>query len=460
MFVLMIFLSAWPEFMHDAQHTGRSPVVVQDSLEVGWIYNHPSGSSWIWAEPVLDDQGNIYYGSGNYFVAVDSSGSQRWSKYTSHVFAGPAAVVGDTVYFGCSEGYLSACHLDGTEIWQFPLVHPMSGGPVIGEGGVIYIGDAYQPNYSRLYAINPDGTQKWVVTFDSSDACYTTPALDPAGDYVYITPGNWYLYAIDASSGDTVWRYRSAASFNVQYSSPSVLDLGTKHRIFFGDLGNLSGYAYWYCIKKDGSLDWRVQTGNSIQNTASFGSDHTIYLGDNDGVLRAVDTTGQVKWQKTFGCNISDPTVDGKDQVLVGTENGYLNVLDGANGNTIQQINLGMSNVSTPVIGADGRVYVIAGGGDLVCLRRKIGIAEGKGMNLVSVRVFPNPASERFHIRQDHGRIARIRIYDPIGRAVYSGFLKGGLDWRPLDGRPGVYFLECRIESGEVIREKLLFLNH
>jgi len=448
MAILLMIASVWPQFMHDAQHTGRSPVVVPDSLQISWIYDHPGGISWTWAQPVLDDEGNIYYGSGSYFVSVDTGGNLRWSKQTAHVFGGPAAVVGDTVYFACSEGYLAACDLNGTEFWRFPLVHPVNGGPMVGEDGTIYIGDvSSQPNQAVLYAINPDGSQKWSADFDSSDGCYTTPALDRDGKQVYITPGNWYLHAVDAVNGSKIWRYRSSAAFNIQYSSPSVLG----SMIFFGDLGNLSGYAYWYCIGKDGSLKWRIQTANSIQNTASFGLDNTIYFGDNDGVLRAVDTLGNLKWQRSFGCDISDPVVDANNRILIGTEGGYLYLLDGSSGSIIQQIYLSHGNLSTPIPGPDGQVYVIGGGGDLICLKGKIGIQEGRNQKHPGIVVRPNPSSDRFRIITPPG--ARIRIYEPTGRLIHTAISRGEVVWHPLKGY-GVYFLEV---DGH--QQKLIYLR-
>jgi outer membrane protein assembly factor BamB len=381
MFLLfLIVLSPWNQFMKDPMHTGKTDIVIPDTLEIGWVFNSPTSTpTWNWLQPVIDKEGNIYFSAASHFLSVDSLGNLRWSKYTSHSFACTPAIAGDTVYFTSSEGILFSCDLNGNELWTFSLYHPINSGITISSNGTLYIGDAGQNETGVLYSINPDGTLKWSTVFQNSTGWYTTPALSHEENTVYVTPGNWDLYAVNASDGNIKWSFPSEAAFNTQYSSPSVILHNDSHFVIFGDLGNFSGNSYWYAVKStDGSEKWRVTCGNSIQNTASYDPNTgIIYLADNDGIIRAVDTMGNLKWTKGFGAVLSDIVIDGEGKIIFGTETGYIYIINGSNGEEIFSMYLGMPYSSTPVIGKNGKVYVIAGSHDLLCLHKKTYINSG-----------------------------------------------------------------------------------
>jgi len=463
-FPLLLFASPWPQFMYDAQHSGRTDIVVQDNLSVAWTYTPPqSAPAWMWNQPVLDDDGNIYYAAGNYFISVDPNGAHRWDRYTSHTFGGPAAVYGDTVYFACSEGALFAYTTDGTQLWTFPMIHPVNGGPIVGSDGTIYIGDDITvQDTAYVYAVNPDGTQKWSTPFDSSNGIYTTPALDPDEDKLYVTAGDWYVHGLSTSDGSILWSYYLQSNFNINYSSPSVAEWnGTKY-VFCGDLGNFSGYATWYALTDSGVLHWNVFTDNSIQHTAAFDIDGSSYLGSNDGVLRKVDINGDPVWSRNFGdVYISNPIIDGAGNVLIGTEDNHLYVLNGTDGSILQNITLS-GDVSCPIIGADGEVYVVVGSGYLVCLKNSSVVEEyGNSKESCKLEVFPNPSYGIFNLRYNAETVpCRLEVYNTAGRKVCEKEFSNTATWDPLDNPPGIYFIRVKPAVGEEIKTKLILLSH
>ena len=456
--------SVWPQFMHDPQHSGRTDIVVQEDLGVVWTYYPPqSAPAWMWSQPVLDDNGNIYYPAGNYFISVDPSGNERWNRYTSHTFAGPGAVFGDTVYFACSEGALFAYTTDGNFLWQFPMIHPMNGGPIVDQNGIIYIGDDVTvQDTAYVYAINPDGSQRWATPVDSSNGIYTTPALDPDGDKIYLTTGDWYLHAFSTTDGSIIWNYPLQSNFNINYSSPSVMVYDASKYIFCGDLGSFSGYATWYAVDESGNLHWNFLTDNSIQHTAAFDTSGCSYLGSNDGILRKVDINGDTVWTRSFGnFYISNPIIDGAGNVLIGCEDNHLYVLNGADGSILQNITLS-GDVACPILGSEGEVYVIVGSGNLVCLKNTSGVNQKGSDNISRLEVFPNPSKTCFSvILSGYNRSCMLEVYNIAGLRIFRQRFKKSMVWQPKDNPAGVYFLKVKDDNGYTIaQEKVILLPH
>jgi hypothetical protein len=66
---------------------------------------------------------------------------------------------------------------------------PVSSSPAIGSDGTVYVGSSDK----YLYAINPNGSQKW--RFLTGDAVHSSPAIGTDGT-IYVGSDDGYLYAI------------------------------------------------------------------------------------------------------------------------------------------------------------------------------------------------------------------------------------------------------------------------
>ena len=69
----------------------------------------------------------------------------------------PAIASNGILYVGSYDFNLYAINPDGTQKWVFPTKYFIDSSPAIGPDGTIYVGSEDK----NLYAINPDGTQKW-----------------------------------------------------------------------------------------------------------------------------------------------------------------------------------------------------------------------------------------------------------------------------------------------------------
>src|SRR5271157_278500 len=150
--------------------------------------------------------------------------------------------------------------------------------PVVGPDGTIYIlasmGDVRppddpehnafwmsEPGRAYLYAISPDGTQKWRSDLGSGEAGYGSPQvplkIGPSGAIYVAYSGK--LYAID-SHGSGKWKFPFTGEF-------SWLDAGPHDIVYF-----FAGKVL-YAVSSDGALKWK----KSSQVKPIVGPDGTVY---------------------------------------------------------------------------------------------------------------------------------------------------------------------------------------
>ena len=159
---------------------------------------------------------------------------------------------------------------DGSPRWAFTTLSTATGGsivsaPAVGADGTIYIGVQVGASNSsspsgRLFAINPNGSQKWAFT--APDWVDSTPAI-AADNSVYFGCWNGVLYAL-RGDGTKKWELK-AGSFIA--SSPA---LGADGTIYVGAGSNL------VAVNPDGTLKWSFPAADWIDSSPAIGPDGTI----------------------------------------------------------------------------------------------------------------------------------------------------------------------------------------
>ena len=130
--------------------------------------------------------------------------------------------------------------------WKFPTGGEILSSPTLAADGTIYVGS----NSTIFFAVNPAGTEKWRVDRD----------------------GPWY--------------------------SPSLTSSG---RIY---VGTGSPENRLYALNPDGSevAGFPFDTGGSVTTKPAVRSDGIVYFGSDDGVFRAVNSSGTLVWSlRSFG---------------------------------------------------------------------------------------------------------------------------------------------------------------
>jgi outer membrane protein assembly factor BamB len=282
-----------------------------------WVLSFGSSGSSLESSPTIGPDGTIYLGisgpnTGFLFAVADTTcsgspcGTAKWGFGTAfgRVASSPAIGADGTIYFGSATDLLSgdlyALNPDGTEKWEF-TASGVDSSPAIGADGTIYFGD----NGGTLYAVTDTicneilcGKQKWA--FGTRDRIISSPAIGADGT-IYFGSANNTVYALtDGGSGivTSKWSFiagppNSAAEFT---SSPAVSGDGT---VYFGSADN-----NLYALNPDGTEKWAFTTGAFVQSSPAIGPDGTVYIGSADTNLYAIGgppTTISVPASLAFG---------------------------------------------------------------------------------------------------------------------------------------------------------------
>jgi len=219
--------SSWPIYHHDLGHTGLSPFnTANNPGSLKWKF---ATGNFVESSPTIGSDGTIYFGSddGNVY-AVDPYGNLKWNFTTqdsSIVRTAPTIGADGTIYFGAeggrSYGGIYALNPDGSEKWFSLVEFDVDSSPAIGSDGSIYFGDAG----AAIVKLNSSGTMQW--RYIASSYVVSSPALgsDANGNtIIYIGCDDGNLYAL-SSSGTLLWKF--AASAGGVVSSPAIGSDGT-----------------------------------------------------------------------------------------------------------------------------------------------------------------------------------------------------------------------------------------
>jgi outer membrane protein assembly factor BamB len=253
-----------------------------------WTF--PAGQN-LSCSPTIGSDGTIYFGDGNAnFRAINPDGSQKWMfalqpefQYSVAYDSTPAIGPDGSIYFTAS-GRLYSFTSSGTKNWEHVVDDPSTPGsalsPILGNNGTIYVGSVYN---RAFYALNPDGTEKWV--FGLNNGAGESAAIGADGT-VYVT-GN-YLYAL-SPLGTNLW---SSDPLTFEGSSPVIGNDGTLY-VEKGFDNSL------WSIKPNGQTNWGIATGATfhgpLPTPPAIDSSGMLYYSASN-TLFAVTPQGSISW--------------------------------------------------------------------------------------------------------------------------------------------------------------------
>ncbi|WP_203256889.1 outer membrane protein assembly factor BamB family protein [Hyunsoonleella ulvae] len=322
-----------------------------------------------------------------------------------------------------------------TQNWIFETGTDFNCVPAIASDGTIY---AIATN-DNIYAINPDGTQKWSATYGSGG--YASSAIALADD------GTIYASAKLNSAGDGVLKAYNPI---------------------------------------DGTEKWSVTfTGENVEKGGpAVAADGTVYLGNTGGKMQAFNPlNGNILWTYTASSAIEVvPAIDNLGRLYFGDTSGMFYVLNSDGTEAYTPLSLGTKITSPAAINSDGTIYVgveTASAGKLSALTTSAtGLQVGgwpmygknarhtSNVNAITLStsrefingftVYPNPVNNgEFYVSTDSNGIKSIQIFDMLGKQVYAKSIEANEMIKTSNLRAGVYILKVN-EDAKVATSKLV----
>ncbi|MCE8921405.1 PQQ-binding-like beta-propeller repeat protein [Bacteroides ovatus] len=294
------------------------------------------------------ESGSLTVTVGNYkwnSVDLNFGGLTGYVKTSNPVFSPD----GKTMYIPTSTpaGHLFAIDVVSGEFkWVFAISQiTYGGGALVAPDGTIYQ-CVRNAAINNVYAINPNGTQKWAVKLDAAIGAF--PALSVDG-ILYCLTNKSTLYALDASSGAIKWQ--------------QSLDGATGSAVAIDKAGNVYAgtSAAIYAFKPNKDQIWKLEEVNVTEQATFALKEQVLYATLKGGGLVAVDmTNGTKKW--TYPTTKGDayfPIADKNGNVYF-TEKGSQTVhAVNAAGSKIWEKNVGNNlNYSGGALSTDGILYV------------------------------------------------------------------------------------------------------
>jgi outer membrane protein assembly factor BamB len=191
-----------------------------------WITQHGAFlqlDAYVTSSPAIGADGTVYVGLleswRGQLVALDpDDATVKWVRETSSGIKTSPAIAPDGVIYVAADSQLYAVSSDGTLEWQYDSdLQFSSHSPAIGSDGAIFIGTVaafdstgLSLGYSKLYAINPDGSVRWVSNIQLREGSVSvndlqTPTVGADGT-VYVQTSDQMLHAINPD-GSFAWHY-------------------------------------------------------------------------------------------------------------------------------------------------------------------------------------------------------------------------------------------------------------
>lgn len=257
---------------------------------------------------------------------------------------------GKTMYIPTSTpaGHLFAVDVVSGEFkWVFAIDKiTYGGGAVVGDDGTIYQ-CARDASIKNIYAINPNGTQKWALQLDGPIGAF--PALSADG-VLYCLTNKSTLYALDAANGNIKWQQ------SLDGTTGSAVAIDRNGNIYAGTSEAI------YAFKGNKEQLWKLSGVNVTEQGTFALNGNTLYaaLKGKAGLIAVDMTDGTNKWTyPTTGGDAYFPVVDKKGMVYF-TEKGSQTVyaVDG-NGSKVwtKKVNNNL-NYSGAALSMDGILYI------------------------------------------------------------------------------------------------------
>jgi outer membrane protein assembly factor BamB len=278
-----------------------------------------------------------------------SGGDLAWIYETNGWLSAPVIGPGGIVYVGSSDSTLYALKPDGNLKWSFKANGSVGTASVGIDGTIFFCSEA-----GTVYAVNEDGIEKW--SYSTGYAMYNAAITIDANGVLYFGSEEEKVYALN-SNGSEKWK------LDVVGSVREPVAIGEDGTIYATTIYNEKLYA----INQDGTVKWKYDipyTPGFIRYITSpvLAEDSAIYFGTGwpDNNLYAVDQNGTLKWKYLIGSGFADisgpPALGADGTVYFGSQDNSFYAING-NGTFKWSLETGGKITASAVIDSEGTLF-------------------------------------------------------------------------------------------------------
>ncbi|MCD4782661.1 MAG: PQQ-binding-like beta-propeller repeat protein [Candidatus Eremiobacteraeota bacterium] len=320
-----------------------------------WTFDEPNRE--VGGKPLIDEDGSIYFGSGDYnFYHIDRDGKMLWKKNLGgDIYSGPAKSAKGNILVSSADNRVYAYSPDGKKMWNFSTDGAITDSPVVDGDGNVYTASVD----GKMYALTPKGDKKWEYQCDGTP---TAPLLDDEGN-LYFADVNGGIHSLD-KDGNVRWEKNFEGNENI-WETPI---LGADGKLYGG---SSQGKVYCYDTKT-GNEEWNVETNWSIDSRLLYTSQGDVIAGNQDGSLYCIDTKKHsIRWKfDPEGFGMRHPVENDMGNIYaVGDKSLYCVSPDGL---PLWKMELD-KDIKSPLAFSSDRKIIYAGleDGSVIALRRK-----------------------------------------------------------------------------------------
>ena len=297
-------------------------------------------------EPPVVEEGVVYFTAAHEVFALEAaSGNVKWSRKLGSgkgkrrgPYLGGLNVSGQWIHVGNSDGYLFTLDKKTGETVHSVLVgtdHAVWTVPTFVDGR-LYVA-ARLPGLQGVvhsFVVDQNGS---LTSQETSDVVGNigTSLVHDGGNTLYFTSrdGNFYAMHIGDQTLRTLKSVQIDLDGSQAASSAAIGEDGTiyvaSYDTCFPTGGPTTTNACLYAINPvDLAVEWTAPVGTTVWNSSpAIGADGTIYIGNTDGLLVAISSSGDQLWTFQTANEVNgSPTISGTT-LFVGSDDGSMYAL-------------------------------------------------------------------------------------------------------------------------------------
>jgi len=268
-----------------------------------------AGNGWFYSAPTVDTNGLVFMASTNRFNVFSTNGTTNGTAYLGFEiwYSSPALGPDGSVYMTATNKLYSLNTLAQTN-WFSTATGLIYSSPAVDAAGNIY----YSSTDRHLRKLSQANTTNWDVHL--GQALYSSPAIDASGNLV-VAGATGTVFLVSATNGSILRTWQAGTNFN-RGNSPVIGYDGTIY------IGNSNGFVY--ALQPDGTVGPIWTTTNYINTTPAIGLDGTIYVSSHDGNCYAFNPDGTTGFVWTVGQEMwASPTI-ATNGIIYQNHQGYL----------------------------------------------------------------------------------------------------------------------------------------